>query len=522
MTNRPAGMLIIVIIMTGSIVFTGCASVPKDAGFSDVQNIARQRTGHQVEWNRSTPEDGEVTESIHSMLQQELALDEAVQISLLNNRSLQAMYEELGIAQADVVQAGLLRNPIFGASFRFPDRPADGHRGANTEFSVVQDFLDLLVIPLRKKIAATQFEQTKLHVGNAILNLASEVQSAYYTLQADKQILEMRLTVAWATEAAAELASRQHEAGTLSMLDLMNQQGFHAQAKLDVAQTDIQIIAGREHLNRLMGLWGMDTTWNIPHRLPELPENEIMLDQFESKAISQRLDLAALRKEVETIAYALSLTRRYRYFYVFEVGVDTEHDVADDVNFTGPNVTIELPIFNQRQAEIARLEAHLRQRRQQLSSLAIDIRSEVRALRDQLLIARNRVKYYHDSVLPLRQRIVEESQLYYNGMLIGVYELLLAKQNQINAGREYIEALRDYWIIRSELERAVGENLTGISKTAQTSSQSTEQITTQASESFKYDYLNEVDNSGFSHIIQIETLKQTAGAGFKPAPTHKK
>lgn len=491
MTNRSAG---IVIIMIGSIVFTGCASVPKDAGFSDVQNLTRQRIGRQVQWNRSTPEDGKVTEAIRSILQEELTLDEAVQISLLNNRSLQAMYEELSIAQADVVQAGLLRNPIFGASFRFPDRPVDGRRGTNTEFSVVQDFLDLLVIPLRKKIAATHFDQTKLRVGNAVLNLASEVRSAYYSLQANEQILEMRLTVAQATEAAAELASRQHEAGTLSMLDLMNQQGFHAQAKLDVAQTDIQIITDREHLNRLMGLWGTDTTWQIPHRLPELPKTEIMLDQLESKAVSQRLDLAALRKEVETIAYALLLTRRYRYFYVFEVGVDTEHDVADDVNFTGPNVTIELPIFNQRQAEIARLEAQLRQRQQHLSSLAINIRSEVRELRDQLLAARNRVKYYHDSILPLRQRIVEESQLYYNGMLIGVYELLLAKQNQINAGREYIEALQNYWIARSELEHAVGGGLTGITETAQTSSQPMEQTATQSPEPFKHDHINKIDN----------------------------
>ncbi|MBI2471340.1 MAG: hypothetical protein HYV59_08880 [Planctomycetes bacterium] len=85
----------------------------------------------------------------------------------------------------------------------------------------------------------------------------------------------MRLTVAQATESAVELARRQHEAGTLSALDLANQQGFHDQAKLDVSRTDIQIIADRERLNRLMGLWGTDTEWKLPCRLPELPETEI-------------------------------------------------------------------------------------------------------------------------------------------------------------------------------------------------------------------------------------------------------
>lgn len=437
-------------------ILTGCASVPKDAGFPDVQNIIEQRIGRRVHWNQSTSEDAAVVDAIRSMLQHELTIDEAVQIALLNNRSLQAIYEELGIAQADLVQAGLLRNPLFGASFRFPDKTVGGHRSTNTEFSVVQDFLDLLVRPLRKKVAAAQFEQTKLRVGNSILNLAAEVRSTYYALQADEQTLEMRRTVVQATEAAVDIATRQHDAGTLKTLDLANQQGFHDQAKLDMTRTDIQIVADRERLNRLMGIWGADTMWKLPERLPELPASEIPMEHLESIAVSQRLDLAAARQETQVIAHALSLTRKYRYFYVFDVGVDSEHDVADDVNFTGPNLTIELPIFDQRQAAIARLESQLRQSQQRLSSLAIDIRSEVRKIRERLLAARNVAKYHHDIILPLRQRIVDESQLYYNGMLIGVYELLLAKQNQVNAGREYIETLRDYWIARSDLERAVG------------------------------------------------------------------
>lgn len=145
-----------------------------------------------------------------------------------------------------------------------------------------------------------------------------------------------------------------------------------------------------------------------------------------------------------------------------------------------------MPIFDQQQAAIARLEAQLRQSQQQLSALAIDIRSEVREIRDRLLAARNVVKYYHDVVLPLRQRIVDESQLYYNGMLIGVYELLLAKQNQISAGREYIEAMRDYWIARSDLGRAVGGRLIATEKAIQPTTQPVEQPTPQPSEPFEH------------------------------------
>ncbi len=311
------------------------------------------------------------------------------------------------------------------------------------------------------------------------LHLAKEVRSAYYTLLADEQMLEMRRTVAQATGAAAELAVRQFEAGTLKQLDVANQQGFHYQAKLDMARTDIQIIAGREHLNRLMGIWGTDTTWKLPGRLPELPPSEIPLEHVEALAVSQRLDLAAARHTAEAVAFSLVLTKKFRYFSVFEFGIDTEHDAPDRINLTGPHLSLGLPIFDQRQAAIARLEAQLRQSQQQLSALAIDIRSEVREMRDRLLAARNIVKYYQDVILPLRQQIVDESQRYYNGMLIGVYELLLAKQNQINAGREYIDALRDYWITRSDLEYAVGGRLIVSQETTQMSSQPMEQPATQ-------------------------------------------
>ncbi|MDO8142190.1 MAG: hypothetical protein Q6358_11880, partial [Candidatus Brocadiales bacterium] len=153
MTYRPIGVFIMLICVG---ILIGCASVPKEAGFPDVQKLIERRISQRVHWNQGRPEDAAVADAVRYMLQQELTVDEAVQIALLNNRSLQAIYEELGIAQADAVQAGLLRNPIFGAGFRFPDKTVGGHRSTNTEFSVVQDFLDLLVLPLRKKVAAAQ------------------------------------------------------------------------------------------------------------------------------------------------------------------------------------------------------------------------------------------------------------------------------------------------------------------------------------------------------------------------------
>src|SRR5712691_1544592 len=157
-------------ITLGVIVFplsmlVGCANVPREAGFSEVEQTVAARTGKRIHWSQGNDADRSVKAAITSMLQKELTVDDAVQVALLNNQSLQATYEELGIAQAELVEAGLLRNPTLGAEVRFPK-----HVRLPVEFDLTQSFLDLLVLPLRKRAAGAAFEAAKLRVTNEVLN----------------------------------------------------------------------------------------------------------------------------------------------------------------------------------------------------------------------------------------------------------------------------------------------------------------------------------------------------------------
>ena len=446
-TIGSVGLLIIVVL-------SGCA-VPKKGGFDDVATIVEARAGHHLYWSQGTAEDEEVRNTLESMLAEELSVDAATQIAILNNRSLQATYEELGIAQADLVQAGLLRNPVFFGSARRSNRSSSV---TNTELGVVQDFLDILLLPARKKLAAAEFEEAKLLVSDSVLNFAAETKVAYFMLQGSMQVSDVLRTITEAAQAAYEFAQRQHDAGNISDLDLAAQQGLYEQTKVDLANAELVVLAGRERLTRLMGLWGNDTGWRIRGRLPDLPGDEERLDHVESLAISQRLDLAAERWEIEKIAKALSITLHWRWVPLIDVGVETERS-TDGERVTGPTLAIQLPIFDQGQARIARLEAILRQSQQRMTGMAIEIRSEVREIRSRLLFARDLAEHYRKVMVPLRERLVAESQRFYNFMLIGVYQLLQAKQDEIDAYRGYIEAVRDYWVARSDLERAVGGSL---------------------------------------------------------------
>jgi cobalt-zinc-cadmium efflux system outer membrane protein len=443
------------LLLIGLLAPSICSASPQSV--TDVQSIVQQRIGKRVEIRRDAAADEEIGRAVRAMLLGTLTADHAVQVALLNNRELQATFEDVGIANADLTEAGLLRNPVFEASARFPERPP---LATNVDFGIVQDFLDLLMIPLRKKVAANELARAELRVGDAILKLAAEVRAAFYTLQG-KQMLFNRLGTLGETNAAAlELSLRQHEAGNISDLELASQQSTYSQSRLDAAQVAAEIRSDREKLNRLMGVWGALTEWKITDELPSVPNN-FPTERLESLAIAQRLDLAAAKAELGAIVQSLGLTKTYRYVGSIEFGVDSERE-TDRQRVTGPTLRLELPIFNQGQGRIAKLKAQLRQAERRVEAAAIDIRSEVREARDRALAKKDLAAYYSDELVPERKRVLDLTLTSYNSMLKGPYDLVLARQNELAAERGYIDALRDYWIARSDLERAVGGRLTSV------------------------------------------------------------
>src|SRR5256886_14878486 len=159
---------------------TGCASVSPKASFDDVSALVAERGGGRIHWDEGTPADEQVRARVHDLVTGTLTPEGAVEVALLRNQGLVATYEELGIAQADLVQAGLLRNPSFGARVRFPS----GAGSTDTEFSIAEDFLSLLTLPMRKRVAAAQLDAAKARVGSAVLDLTAEVREALVAHQA--------------------------------------------------------------------------------------------------------------------------------------------------------------------------------------------------------------------------------------------------------------------------------------------------------------------------------------------------
>jgi len=175
-----------VAVVWSSIAFA-CATIEPKRGFDAVQGAVSERIDREVQWDQGTAQDSHVRESVTRLLGEDLSLDASLQVALLNNPALQAGYEDLGVAQADLVQAGLLRNPVFSGFARVP-------RGSpsqtNLEFDVVQEFVSLLFLPARQRVASANFAATQLRVIDTVLDLAARVKAAYYALQASQGVAD--------------------------------------------------------------------------------------------------------------------------------------------------------------------------------------------------------------------------------------------------------------------------------------------------------------------------------------------
>lgn len=442
-----------ILLSLAALTLAGCSATPSARQtFQNVQSLVQDRTGRQIQWNQDSDADRAVSAAIDHLLARPLSCADAVQIALLGNPNLQAQYESLGIAQADLVQAGLLSNPSFNFSAQF----AVNHGKTRLDGGVSQDIIGLLFVPLRKKIAATQLRQTELHVAAAVLQSARDVETAYYTAAASQQKLALHRQLLQATDATLSLARRQHQTGTITDLRLALDESRQQQTRADLARLELTARTDLENLNRIMGLATPPSRWSL-QPLPSPPSAAETPGSLESLALAHRLDLLAARVDVETAQSALHLGK-HNIITDLSPGISFERD-TDGAFTLGPSISAEIPLFDHGQARVPRLQAFLRQARRRLQSLESLARSDVRLAADRMSAARDLANLYHDTLIPQQSRINHLTMLHYNAMQATMDDLLDARAGELSAREQYVEAVRDYCIARADLTYAVGGRL---------------------------------------------------------------
>lgn len=432
---------------------TACASVSRREGADRVQAMVGQRVPDARFWSQQPQVDAAVETRLGELLAVPLTPASAQKIALLKNPGLAASFARLGIAQADVVEASRIGNPGFSASALRDGGPSKITMGLSLPLS------DLLLLPSKRRLAEGEYERAQQLIAAEIVTLCADVNQAWYEAAAAQQVAAMRDAVSSAAAASADLARRYYEAGNISALALKLEQAAASQARIAASMARAQSTRARLALNTRMGLNGdMAASWRLDVPLAAPVENEDGLESLRALARDNRLDLQAARREVDLLGQALDVVRRWRLIGSIDLGVERERE-TDGSRLTGPSLSLAIPLFNQGQAAIARAEAQLEVGRARLAGLEVQIDNAVRLGRERVAAMRSIVEDYRSALIPQREAIVTRQQERTNFMLSGAFELLLSRQQEFDAYAAYLDAVRDYWLARNELGRAIGTAL---------------------------------------------------------------
>jgi cobalt-zinc-cadmium efflux system outer membrane protein len=433
----------------------GCASTPPARGSGEINELIAARGAPAATWpnDRADSTLDADADLLAAKTRGPISVRSAVEIAFLRSPAIRARYAELGITQADVIEASEIPNPTLG----YVSLGTEGGGPKQITRSVSLSFADLLFLPSRVRVANANREAARDRMAASLLELQGEVESAWYEYVAALQTSRMRKAAARAADASAEYARRLSAAGNLPPRALAQELAAASQARIAAARAAADAIRNRAAFGTLVGL-SMREPWEVAHGLPALPAAGLSQDALLESAVDSRLDVLAARREVASFESVMRLTRWWRWFGDLEIGYERETE-TDGARLRGPSFRFGLPIFNQNRSGVLRAQAELERARAGLAQLELSVRNDISLGLDRLAAAREIAEAYRETLVPQREAVAQRTLEEVNFMLAGAFEALQAKREQYGAYQEYIGAVRDYWLARVQLRLATGGSL---------------------------------------------------------------
>ena len=451
--NRISAWRTVPVVLSSALLVSGCVTFSPDGGMLEVAELAGSEMRKDIVALK-TPQDAERARGrVIELLKRALSADAAVQVALLNNRDLQAAYNELGLAEAAMVQASLPPNPTLSIE------RLSGPLEIELERRIVANILALATLPARAEIARTRFRQAQLRAAEETLRIGAEARRNYYRAVASRQTVRFLTDAKSAAETAANLSRRLGESGAMNKVDQAREQAFYADVVTQLAMARQKATSDRERLVRLLGLWGKDLHLHLPGSLPSLPGRARALAAVEVEAVRRRVDLQTARLEVEALAKTYGLTDATRFINLLEVaGISKtvkEKATGERVRDRGFELEFQIPIFDFGEVRVRQAEETYMQAVNRLIQKAVNVRSEARDAYHSYRSRHDIARHFRNEVLPLRKIISDEMLLRYNAMQIDVFVLLADARQRIAAHTAAIDAQREFWLATVDLGVAV-------------------------------------------------------------------
>ncbi len=427
----------------------GCASLQPDQAVAPVQALTREHMQADLPWQQTQQARQAAQARTQALLAQPLDAQASVQLALLNHRGLQATLYGLGMADADRVQALLWPNPVLSLGRLVRGEETEIERGLSFNLTA------LLARGARQAAAQQSLERLQLDAAQQMLAVAGDARRSWIQAVASQAQLRHAQIVLDAAEAGAELALRMHKAGNISAYRLAREQAVQADARLWVDQTRLQAARDRSALLRALGLdAATGAALRLPDQLPPLPDERRSPAALEQQALDQRLDIQAARRQTGQLAASLGLTRQTRLINVLQLGYENNRSNTEPTQH-GPSLSLELPLFDWGQARTARARQAYEQSLEQTAQVALEAHAEVRDAQLRADQAWRTARRYQQEVLPLARQISDETLLRYNGMLLGVNDLLADAREQARLMAASLMAERDYWLAEADLSQSL-------------------------------------------------------------------
>lgn len=391
-----------------------------------------------------------VRTAVAELLADGLCEADAVRIALLHNRDVRAAYERLGIAAADLVQAGLLHNPVLDAQALFFQGG-----GTELEFGIAQPIVDLFQRPLRQRVAAQEFAAAEARIAHELVHLVHSVRREFVRVRAAEQLVGMQQQALSAAVASHELMQQLYEAGNVTAPQLSAERIGEARARLALHDAERAAVEAREPLQRLLGLWGEATAWRLEDDLATglagEPLQGLDLVGVEARSVAASLDLRENLAHLQAAAERAGLVRWTSLFPEASLGVAALREPGDEWA-VGPTLELELPVFDRGGPRVAAAQARVRELGHRHVQIAVEVRSVARLLRERLERLLVRERYVREELLPAQTQLLRETLQNYGAMQVGAFAVLDQKRQQLASARERLDNLRDAWLARIDLD----------------------------------------------------------------------
>ena len=449
---KPKRMALTLAI-AGVLILAGCATVDIKQSVERTNQDARDFTGGKLNLAQSAADQAALQNSATALLAKPLTQDDAVHLALINSPAMQAMLAQSWADAAMAAQMGRLPNPVL--TLERLRLPLETDIGRMLAFGL----LDVLTLPHRYRVANAKIEQAQLQLTIDVVEKVTQVRQAWVAALAAKQSLTYAQQVRDSAEASAELARRMLAVGNFNKLQRARQQAFYADAAAQLAHASHAATVTREALTRMLGLTDAQAQrLQLPERLPDMPATARTAEDVVAAAGRGRLDLKLAQASLNATAVAQGLSAITSFTDIeFSVIRNTSIERADGhrTDARGFEVAVKLPIFDwgglQRDAMSAQMLAATNRLEAAARAAGSNLRESYSAYRTAYEVA----MHYRDEIVPLRKLIADENVLRYNGMIIGVFELLADSRDQISSVIAAINAQQQFFMADAALQSSI-------------------------------------------------------------------